>query len=205
MGFKMNEKHIDRRVQRSRQNIINAFLELRSKMDLEKITVTELCKKAEINKSTFYVHYHDLYDLSEQLETEIVTGILESLEQPEKAFEDTERFTRNLFMAYDSKKNMINILFSGSRSSELPKKVEASIMELLFEIKPEYRDDPKRAIEFAYLIYGSFYAYETNKHLDQDFVISILAGMSGRFIQTENLEIKEPVFDDSEKQTTTKQ
>jgi hypothetical protein len=78
-------------------------------------------------------------------------------------------------------------------------------MELLFEIKPEYRDDPKRAIEFAYLIYGSFYAYETNKHLDQDFVISILARMSGRFIQTENLEGKEPVFDDSEKQTTTKQ
>jgi hypothetical protein len=55
------------------------------------------------------------------------------------------------------------------------------------------------------LIYGSFYAYETNKHLDQDFVISILARMSGRFIQTENLEGKEPVFDDSEKQTTTKQ
>ena len=46
---------------------MNAFLELRSKKALEKITVRELCEKAEINKSTFYTHFRDIYDLSEYL------------------------------------------------------------------------------------------------------------------------------------------
>ena len=58
---------MDKRAQKSRSSIINTFLEIRSKKPLEKITVTELCKKADLNKSTFYVHYHDIYDLSEQL------------------------------------------------------------------------------------------------------------------------------------------
>ena len=63
---------MDLRIEKTRNSIVNTFLELRSKKDLEKITVKELCEKAQINKSTFYSHYHDIYDLSEHLEDEVV-------------------------------------------------------------------------------------------------------------------------------------
>ena len=55
---------MDLRTEKTKRSIINSFLELRSRKPLEKITVKELSEKAEINKATFYLHYHDIYDLS---------------------------------------------------------------------------------------------------------------------------------------------
>ncbi len=42
-------------------------------------TVGEICKGAEINRSTFYRHYLDIYDLMEKTETEIQKGLTEML------------------------------------------------------------------------------------------------------------------------------
>ena len=41
---------------KSQKYIIETFLELRKHKPIEKISVVELCKKADINKSTFYVY-----------------------------------------------------------------------------------------------------------------------------------------------------
>ncbi|MBR3282470.1 MAG: TetR/AcrR family transcriptional regulator [Ruminococcus sp.] len=45
---------MDMRIEKTRRSIINAFLQLRAKKPLEKITVKELSALAEINKATFY-------------------------------------------------------------------------------------------------------------------------------------------------------
>ena len=63
---------MDIRMEKTENAIKNAFMELRSKKPLEKITVKELCALACINKSTFYAHYEDIYALSDTLETETV-------------------------------------------------------------------------------------------------------------------------------------
>ncbi|MCD7725414.1 MAG: TetR/AcrR family transcriptional regulator [Clostridiales bacterium] len=41
----------------------DAFLELMEKKEFEYITVTEICKKAGVNRSTFYLHYETVGDL----------------------------------------------------------------------------------------------------------------------------------------------
>ena len=58
---------MDLRIVKTKKAIINAFLSLRAKRPLEKITVKELCEMAIINKSTFYSHYADIYELSDSL------------------------------------------------------------------------------------------------------------------------------------------
>ena len=52
---------MDIRIQKTETAIKNAFMELRSRKPVEKITVKELCGLAQINKSTFYTHYDDIY------------------------------------------------------------------------------------------------------------------------------------------------
>ncbi len=168
---------MDKRVWRSRQSIINAFISIRQHKELEKITVTEICRTADINKSTFYVHYRDIYDLSSKLETEVIEGIIDTIENPENVFENPAEFTANLFLAYDAKKHMIGILFSGSRSSMLPEKIDESIKKLLFGIKPEYRDDMQKNVELSYMIYGSYYAYLLNKQYNQSDTVKVLCGI----------------------------
>ena len=63
---------MDLRIEKTERGIKNAFIELRSRKPLEKITVKELCESARINKSTFYAHYKDIYDLSDAMEEEVV-------------------------------------------------------------------------------------------------------------------------------------
>ncbi len=43
-----------------------AFLELLEKKDFEFITVKEICAKAEVNRSTFYLHYETISDLLDE-------------------------------------------------------------------------------------------------------------------------------------------
>lgn len=57
----------NRKRQYSRMVIEEAFLnELRQK-PLEKISIVELCKQANVNRSTFYSNYLDVYDLMDQV------------------------------------------------------------------------------------------------------------------------------------------
>ena len=44
---------------------------------LDKITVSEVCKKAEINRSTFYAHYMDIYDIAEKVDRAMAEGVTE--------------------------------------------------------------------------------------------------------------------------------
>ena len=67
---------MDIRIEKTKRAITNTFLELRARKPLEKITIKELCEKALINKSTFYSHYRDIYDLSDALETEVVSSVI---------------------------------------------------------------------------------------------------------------------------------
>lgn len=52
------------------------FWSFSRKKPIEKITVTELAKLAEINKATFYLHYSDIYSLADEMEDEVIDDIL---------------------------------------------------------------------------------------------------------------------------------
>ena len=59
---------MDLRTRKTKKALHNAFLQLRAKKDLERITVKELTELAEVSKATFYLHYRDIYDLSDHLQ-----------------------------------------------------------------------------------------------------------------------------------------
>mgnify|MGYP000009493868 CR=1 FL=1 len=61
----------DRRIRRTRAAIQSAFLKLIFEKDLNRITIKELCERADINKSTFYLHYQDIYDLEARFREEL--------------------------------------------------------------------------------------------------------------------------------------
>ncbi len=58
------------------------FISLLQTKEIAQITVSDICKKAEINRSTFYANYIDIYDLADQ--------IRKKLEQEVKAFYNNE-------------------------------------------------------------------------------------------------------------------
>lgn len=66
------EKKEYRSAVRSRKLIRQAFFELLKEKNFEKITVTDIVKKADINRSTFYAHYPDVMGVVEEIQTEIL-------------------------------------------------------------------------------------------------------------------------------------
>ncbi|EWH20998.1 TetR/AcrR family transcriptional regulator [Bacillus haynesii] len=71
----MTEQKQDRRVKRTKKMIRDALSELMKNKTFEEISVTDITKKADINRGTFYLHYEDKYDLLEQSEEEIIQEI----------------------------------------------------------------------------------------------------------------------------------
>lgn len=165
-------------MQKSKKAILNAFIELRAVKDLEKITVIELCKKAEINKSTFYVYYQDIYDLSNQIEDDLVTSIVESIVVPENINDNVRDFTMLLCQSFEAKRNLINTVFAGNRINVLPWKIEKSIKDMIYSAYPEYKDDLARNILYSYIIYGCYYTYMKYQGDDKDLAITMAAKLS---------------------------
>ena len=58
---------------RSRRLIRSAFLELLREKTYEKITVTDIVTRADINRSTFYAHYPDVRGLVEEIVGETIS------------------------------------------------------------------------------------------------------------------------------------
>lgn len=61
----------DLRVKKTRKNIESAFIALLKEKDFHKITVQDILDRALINRSTFYKHYMDKYQLAETLCDEV--------------------------------------------------------------------------------------------------------------------------------------
>lgn len=166
---------MDIRIAKTKSSIINAFLELRARKTIEKITVKELCEKAIINKSTFYSHFTDIYALSEYMEEQVANEIIQSLEHPEYLFSNPEEFNRQLCCAYLSHESLIKTLFSGSRSNLLLVRIENSLKEIIFSIRPDYKNDATANIVFTYGIYGGYYAFEKCRNFGDNTVMEVMA------------------------------
>ena len=60
------------RVRMTRSLIHEALLELLETKPLEKITVTDICAAADVNRSTFYAHYTDVSQLLLEIENDVL-------------------------------------------------------------------------------------------------------------------------------------
>jgi len=54
---------LDRRVRKSQQAILEAFVRLLTEKDFEHITMHEIAERADVNRGTVYLHYVDKFDL----------------------------------------------------------------------------------------------------------------------------------------------
>lgn len=71
----LTTKKEDRRVRYTKQAIREGFLRLIAQKPIEKISVTEICREADINRGTFYAHYTDPYELKTSLENELTAAM----------------------------------------------------------------------------------------------------------------------------------
>jgi len=95
----------NRRAQYSRQVIEDTVLQLLETKPLEAITVTEVCRLADVNRTTFYRHYPDIFHCLDQIETEFLASV---------PFNKCNRPTANverLLTAFYEQRRLSNLVF----------------------------------------------------------------------------------------------
>lgn len=105
---------MDRRVKYTQKVIKETFINLLEQKDLKKVTVSEICEQADINRATFYRYYLDVYDLYDKIKNELIDDL--------RAAADSEddytvyHFASDMLKVLISHKDIINILFINSNN-----------------------------------------------------------------------------------------
>lgn len=131
----MNEKKTDRRVKRTETSIFRALSTLASQKPLTSITVTELCQMADIHKSTFYLHYHDIHHCAREFQSRLTDRICSIISQYEykDLLERSGEIWGRIMEAYLSYDGMyLPFIKSGSFASLL-QDMEASIIDTIVD------------------------------------------------------------------------
>lgn len=72
-------KTTDARVRYTRRAIKESFLALLREKPVNRITVKEVCERAELNRATFYTHYGNCFILLDSIEQELLDSFKQSL------------------------------------------------------------------------------------------------------------------------------
>ena len=61
----------NKRKKESKAKIEKVFVNLIQSKEISEITVTDICKEAKLNRSTFYANYLDVYDLADKIKEKL--------------------------------------------------------------------------------------------------------------------------------------
>lgn len=88
----MDEKKKDLRIIKTRKALYNAFEELMKSKPFEQIKVSDICNEALINRSTFYDHYADKYDLLEEYINSLKDSLTEEITKENNIEKNTKEY-----------------------------------------------------------------------------------------------------------------
>ena len=108
----------NRRILYTKKVIKDSLIELLQDKKIHQVTVTDICKNANINRGTFYTHYKDAYDLLQSMEDDLFNQILEYIE--ETPLEDyKEILLLKVLELIKENKDLCKILFSRHMESDI--------------------------------------------------------------------------------------
>lgn len=169
---------MDLRITKTRAAVKNAFLQIRAEKPLEKITVKELSTAANINKATFYLHYRDIFDLSEKLERELICECLRSVPNTSDIFENVSEFVRSLSESVISNEDMIKVLFSGTRCNSFADLFIEELYKIIGENFPEYEPTIDDKMKMTFLVEGTYHTFFRYADQGIDKVLELLEELS---------------------------
>lgn len=146
----MAEQRESRRVLMTKRLMKEALLELLEQKELVNISVTEICKLADVHRSTFYTYYSDQAELLRDLEQDCLDLVL--LPSPDLSQLDEEQLlaeTTAFFESVKRNERAFRILLAGSTSSDFSNR----LIELQCSRYAEVGNDTYGAISGYAILY----------------------------------------------------
>ena len=153
----MNVKD-NQRTRLSKKLFQNALLELmEEKGGVEKISVRELCERAQLNRSTFYAHYAEPREVLLEAEEEILTETSEHIRKigAEKKGGGAE-YLSSFFRYIRENGRTFRVLLVTAADPEFKGRfMQLSLLQLFRHLRLDVEPD-KQQLVYSYLLNGSF-------------------------------------------------
>lgn len=140
----------NRRAVMSKRMIKTTLVEMLQGEPLSRITVTSLCHTADINRSTFYAHYVDIYNVMEDAEEDFIQKI--SFSRMGSEAQITLSSIRNLVSYVDKHRELYLVLLE---NGYLRKKGGEEWSEVLIDKTMERESYIKQTIKTMYAFHGT--------------------------------------------------
>ncbi len=105
-------KKEDLRIQKTKSTLYRGLIELMKNESFEDIKVSNICNKAKINRSTFYDHFADKYELLQSLMDDLKIELEESLEVTKETTTIKEYYIETVDLLLSHVTDNINIYSS---------------------------------------------------------------------------------------------
>ena len=157
---------MDKRIEKTKAALHAAFYRLRSVNTIRDIKVADLCKEAKVNKTTFYAHYKNIYELSEEVEKALIRTIITDIPRDrDYALEEITAYTIEVTLAFERNIRQLTMLFGGSDLPRLSVYLEQMIKATVFDRYPRLKDNGEMNFLLSYCIHGAFNASMSNQNL----------------------------------------
>ncbi len=149
----MKEKKEYRSAVRSRKLIRLAFMELLKEKEFEKITVTDIVKRADINRSTFYAHYPDVFGVIDEIQQEVLDYTQKVLDEINfnSFFQDPKPILKEIVKIAEDNHELYRLLSSSNMLVKQLQKLKMLLIERTIktiEVPPEYANP----FEFEFMV-----------------------------------------------------
>lgn len=153
----MNTKN-NRRSDNTRKKIKEVFIELLGSKTINKITVKDICRKADINRSTFYAHYSDVYDLFQKIVKEKQQSIKLLLSEPEIGTSRplTEQKLEKLFKFISQNSDFYRVFLNDLNNiNEIERSIAASWNQDIKAMLSKYKKKPEAEMQYRFEYFRS--------------------------------------------------
>jgi len=157
-GIPITSDKLDRRKKYTRMVLKDSLMKLLKEKQISTITVKEICELADINRSTFYAHYSDHFDLLEQIEEELIEDMSMYLSSYDFDKEDDAlEMTEKLIEYFASKQEECQTLLNENSDSSFEKKVRLVARRFIMKNWMEVNHLDENISEYlsAFIVSGS--------------------------------------------------
>jgi len=126
----MSEEKVDRRVRKTKKLLMQSLTKLLAEKKVNKITVTELTDLADLNRSTFYLYYKDIFDMLDQIEYELVRDFNKACDEfssHEITYDNMLSFLTFLFEFVNDNADIFKILIGSNEDYSFIEKFKKTI------------------------------------------------------------------------------
>ena len=194
MREKMGGKAEYRSAIRSRRLIRQAYTALLREKDLSKITVTDIVKRADINRATFYAHYPDVRGVTEEIENEIIAKMLDMLKEFEfkDFFRNPAPLLLELSRSLEEDADFYRILIKANGSEIFMEKLKKCFTDYMLndsDIPEDMRHSKMVSLRVCYFAGGIVNLYKQWFRGDLDCSLNDIAMEVSKLLQLEAGEL----------------